>query len=110
MCPTQGCVDFRNITLRNIRVTGGVLSPGVILGKRRFRSAAVSVSVSVQTAYALRLHAGNTSNPIQNLVLDNVVFSKPSTMPFNGFKCDKGSGVQGQVLGGTSPVPACLAS
>ena len=108
MCPTQGCVDFRNITLRNIRVTGGVLSPGVILGKRRFRSAAVSVSA--QTAYALRLHAGNTSNPIQNLVLDNVVFSKPSTMPFNGFKCDKGSGVQGQVLGGTSPVPACLAS
>lgn len=31
-CPTQGCVTFANITLRNIHVTKPWLSPGVILG------------------------------------------------------------------------------
>lgn len=31
-CPTQGCVDFRNITLRHITIIDPVLSPGVMLG------------------------------------------------------------------------------
>ena len=31
-CPTQGCVDFRNITLRNVSVESPLISPGVILG------------------------------------------------------------------------------
>ena len=31
-CPTQGCVDFRRITLRRIVIESPVLSPGVILG------------------------------------------------------------------------------
>jgi hypothetical protein len=31
-CPTQACVDFHNITLRNIVIEEPTLSPGVILG------------------------------------------------------------------------------
>merc|ERR1712232_874923 len=31
-CPTQGCVTFKNITLRRVTVTDPWLSPGVLLG------------------------------------------------------------------------------
>ena len=45
-CPTQACVSFRNITLRDVLISKPWLSPGVILG--------------------------NASNPMQGLVFDNV--------------------------------------
>ncbi|CAJ1374283.1 unnamed protein product [Effrenium voratum] len=79
-CPTQGCVDFRNITLRNIAVHEPKLSPGVILG--------------------------NSTNPIQNLVFDNVRVIKPGYLPFKGkYKCEH---VIGTVTGGSGPQPECF--
>jgi len=51
-CPTQGCSDFENITLKDITITNPVLSPGIILG--------------------------NASNPMRNLVFDNVVVKQDS--------------------------------
>ena len=47
-CPTQGCVTFTNITMRNIHITAPWFSPGVILG--------------------------NKTNPMQGIVFDNVTF------------------------------------
>ena len=45
-CPTQGCVSFRNITLRDVYIEQPVLAPGVLLG--------------------------NASQPMEGLVFDNV--------------------------------------
>eukprot|EP00943_MAST-04B_sp_MAST-4B-sp1_P000784 g784.t1 len=56
-CPTQSCVTFNNITLRNIYIDKPVLSPGVILG--------------------------NASNPMTNIVFDNVVVNDPAKWPFD---------------------------
>lgn len=50
-CPTQGCVDFRNITLRRVTVDKPWLSPGVILG--------------------------NASNPMQGIVFEEVNVTDP---------------------------------
>eukprot|EP00929_Paragymnodinium_shiwhaense_P056785 TRINITY_DN28433_c0_g2_i1.p1 TRINITY_DN28433_c0_g2~~TRINITY_DN28433_c0_g2_i1.p1 ORF type:complete len:461 (-),score=52.83 TRINITY_DN28433_c0_g2_i1:135-1517(-) len=36
-CPTQSCVEFKNITLRRITVTDPLLSPGVLLGNESSR-------------------------------------------------------------------------
>ena len=33
-CPTEGCVTFNDITLRNIQIKKPWLSPGVILGNK----------------------------------------------------------------------------
>lgn len=68
-CPTQGCSDFENITLKDIAITNPLLSPGAIMG--------------------------NASNPMRNLVFDNVVVTQDSylagrlpwhekTYPFKG--------------------------
>ena len=81
-CPTQGCVTFSNITLRRVTVKGHALfSPGVLLG--------------------------NASNPMRNVVFEDVVFENPAgRLPFpGGYKCES---VDGVVLGRTSPVPSCF--
>lgn len=51
-CPTQGCSDFRNITLRNILIENPKMSPGAILG--------------------------NSTNPMQGIVFDNVKVKQKS--------------------------------
>eukprot|EP01062_Namystynia_karyoxenos_P027110 TRINITY_DN20899_c0_g1_i1.p1 TRINITY_DN20899_c0_g1~~TRINITY_DN20899_c0_g1_i1.p1 ORF type:complete len:474 (+),score=176.19 TRINITY_DN20899_c0_g1_i1:75-1424(+) len=80
-CPTQGCADFRNITLRNVLIDSPLLAPGVILG--------------------------NSSNPMQNIVFDNVVVKNPSKGPFpfgGAYRCSAAEVVS---AGGTSPAPSC---
>lgn len=91
-CPTQGCVTFSNITLKDITVIGPILAPGVILG--------------------------NASNPIKGLVMDNVVFrfkessasaSGKETLGFpfgDDYQCEH---AQVTTMGGTSPAPKCSA-
>ena len=78
-CPTQGCVTFANITLRNIRVTSPLLSPGVLLG--------------------------NASNPMQNILFDNVTVDHPGSFPYKkDYQCEN---VVGRATGGSSP-QGCL--
>lgn len=77
-CPTQGCVDFRNITLRNVKIDSPWLSPGVILG--------------------------NSTNPIQGLVFDNVNVINPSHVPFGAkYKCENVG--EGSSSVNSSPAP-----
>ena len=81
-CPVPPQVTWQNITMRDIRIQGGLISPGVILG--------------------------NTSNPMRNIIFDNVVASDPGSDPFGsaGYSC---AGVQSAVAtGGTFPVPPCF--
>jgi len=84
-CPTQGCVTFKNITLKDVKVNSPWFSPGVILG--------------------------NNSNPMQGIVFDNVTFDfgGHSNSPFSGnvpwgrvYQCTY---VRGRSSGSTSPQP-----
>lgn len=81
-CPTQGCVDFRNITLRRINITRPWLSPGVILG--------------------------NSTNPMRGILFDHVVVTDPGTFPYNrSYYCPGAAEVT--VLDSTPSLPkACL--
>lgn len=79
-CPTQGCTDFSNITLRNVLIEDPLLSPGVLLG--------------------------NESNPM-NVTFENVVARMSDggelpTFPFDGYKVDH---VNGKCLGVCDPFP-----
>lgn len=94
-CPTQGCVTFSGITLKDIVVIEPWLAPGVILG--------------------------NASNPIQGLVMDNVVFhfseksdKRTALTGADGVGFPLGKDYQCNhtqlvVKGGTSPAPKCTA-
>ena len=76
-CPTQGCVDFKNITLRRINITKPLLSPGVILG--------------------------NSSNPM-DVTFEDVVATDYGLLPFvYGYKSEN---VNGKAIGTTNPIPA----
>lgn len=92
-CPTQGCSTFENITLRNILIDDPILSPGVIMG--------------------------NASNPMKNIVFDNVTMKVPykyyfthgrlpfheKYFPFAGsYNCLHAQGV----CKNCNPVPHCL--
>eukprot|EP00039_Didymoeca_costata_P013631 m.210786 g.210786 ORF g.210786 m.210786 type:complete len:459 (-) comp15826_c0_seq12:994-2370(-) len=81
-CPTQGCVDFRNITLRNIYVHQPLLSPGIILG--------------------------NATNPMKNILFDNVVVTmsgEAGKWPYkNNYQCEY---ADVKITNGTSPAPIC---
>ena len=80
-CPTQGCADFRNITLRRVIVDRPYLSPGVILG--------------------------NESNPMRGFVFDHVEVRDPGMWPYNGtFVCRF---VEGESIE-SRPTPECMAS
>jgi len=87
-CPTQGCVDFRNITLRRVTITDPALSPGVLLG--------------------------NASNPMQGVLFDtvHVLNSKNKSLargywPFKGnYEC---ANVHGRAVNSV-PVPPCWAA
>lgn len=78
-CPTQGCVTFTNITLRNVSIVDPTLSPGVILG--------------------------NASIPMDGIVFDSVVVKNPGTLPYwETYQC-KNAFVKS--LGNTFPVVDC---
>jgi hypothetical protein len=71
---------WSNITLRNVQVNKPLGSPGVLIG--------------------------NSSNPIQNLVFDNVNIIQPGWLPFGvNYYCDSLPGV---AIDGTMPVPTCF--
>jgi hypothetical protein len=75
-------MDWNNITLRDIFIYSPKTSPGVILG--------------------------NTTNPMSNIVFDNVVVTNPGSYPWGNdfYKCD---GVANATATGvTSPKPPCF--
>ena len=79
-CPTQSCVDFRNITLRNVTITDPLLSPGVILG--------------------------NATNKMSGIIFENVEVINSGSLPFGkGYQCKNAIGVS---TGTTHPVPSCF--
>ncbi len=85
-CKMSGYQIWRNITLRDITVHHARQSPGVIMG--------------------------NSSNPIQGLTLENVVFHemKSNSKPFaEDYYCPKDGVADSHSLGATSPVPLCIA-
>ena len=80
-CPVPVGITWKNIVLRNITVNGPHLSPGVILG--------------------------NLSNPMLDVVFDNVVVNKPGLLPW-GERYYACAGVEGTAQGGTHPAPPCF--
>ena len=81
-CPVPSLVSFDNLTFRNILIDSPSYSPGVILG--------------------------NNTNPISNIIFDNVRATNAKHMPFYGdyYKCD--GLVNATAIGGTDPVPPCF--
>lgn len=49
---------------------------------------------------------GNSSNPMQNVIFDNVVVTSPGEKPFGpNYYCD---GILGTAMGHTTPQPSCF--
>jgi hypothetical protein len=81
-CQMSGTQTWNNIVLRNIFINDPEHSPGVLMG--------------------------NFSNPIHNVVFDNVVVKNAGgTKPWGDdfYFCD---GIEGIATGGTDPVPPCF--
>jgi polygalacturonase len=80
-CIISGYQTWTNITLRNIRVNSPRKSPGVLLG--------------------------NATNPMKNVVFDNVVVHDPGDSPWGEeyYYCE---GIEGYATRGTTPVPPCF--
>ena len=83
-CPAPlGTVRWTNVTLRNVRVIGAKVSPGIIFG--------------------------NATSPMEGVVFDGVVFDPvdPKARPWGEsfYYCE---GVHGVATGGTTPVPPCF--
>lgn len=78
-CNMPANASYINITLRNITVINPVESTGVILG--------------------------STTNPMQNIIFDGVVFENPTS---NYYLCENVA--SGSAIGGTTPVPTCFSS
>jgi hypothetical protein len=79
-CPTQGTVNFENITLRDVTIEDPFWSPGVLLG--------------------------NETNPMKSVVFENVVAYSTTgslpTRPFDGYEVQY---VEGTCIGTCSPFP-----
>jgi polygalacturonase len=80
-CIVSGYQTWSNITLRNIRVNNPRNSPGVLMG--------------------------NSSNPMKNVLFDNVVVTNAGDSPWgdNFYYCDS---VEGTATRNTHPVPPCF--
>ena len=81
-CPVPWQIDWANITLRDVTINNPRQSPGVI--------------------------NGNSSNPMQSIIFDNVVVNNPGSRPWGDqyYYCD---GVKDSfALGSTSPIPSCF--
>eukprot|EP00331_Platyophrya_macrostoma_P008488 CAMPEP_0176430566 /NCGR_PEP_ID=MMETSP0127-20121128/14325_1 /TAXON_ID=938130 /ORGANISM="Platyophrya macrostoma, Strain WH" /LENGTH=371 /DNA_ID=CAMNT_0017812471 /DNA_START=209 /DNA_END=1324 /DNA_ORIENTATION=- len=82
-CLMSGYQTWRNITLRNIYIHNPVHGPGVLMG--------------------------NTTNPMQNIVFENVVVMNQGDTPFgDNYYCEGMEGIDGYVSGATTPVPPCF--
>lgn len=78
-CPTDPLVTIQNITLRNVDIYGGVLSPGIMIC--------------------------NATNPCTNLIFDNVNVYNRSLFPVEkGYLCENFSGYARN----SNLVPDCL--
>lgn len=77
----EGYQTWKNILIKDVTINNPEGSPGLIFG--------------------------NSSNPIQNIIFDNVVVVNPGSEPFGmNYYCD---GVKnGVVKGNTSPTPSCF--
>lgn len=80
-CPIPSGITWNNIILRNITLYDPQTSPGVIIG--------------------------NSSNPMQNILFDNVFVRNPGMRPW-GDKYYACSNVQGTAQGHTEPQPPCF--
>jgi hypothetical protein len=79
-CLMSGYQTWKNIVLRDIFINNPDNSPGVLLG--------------------------NSSNPMQNVIFDNVVVTSPGEKPFGPtYYCD---GIIGYTVGHTTPAPECF--
>ena len=80
-CRMSGFETWTNITLRDITIYDPVRSPGVLIG--------------------------NDTNPITNVVFDNVRVINPGSYPWKDdfYDCVN---IQGIATGGTDPVPPCF--
>jgi polygalacturonase len=80
-CEMSGFQTWSNITLRDITINNPIKSPGVLLG--------------------------NASNPMKNIVFENVVVNNPGSYPWGEdfYLCD---GIDGLATGSTSPAPPCF--
>ena len=81
-CYVPDNMDWKNITLRDVKIFSPRMSPGVILG--------------------------NASNPMQDVVFDGVIVTNPGEHPWGKdfYKC---TGVRNaSAVGQTSPKPPCF--
>jgi polygalacturonase len=80
-CQMSGYQTWSNIILRDIYINNPKNSPGVLFG--------------------------NTTNPMQNVIFENVVITNPGQEPWGDdyYYCE---GMQGVAIGKTSPVPPCF--
>jgi hypothetical protein len=80
-CKMSGYQTWSNIVLRDIFINDPLRSPGVLFG--------------------------NASNPMTNVIFDNVVVKNPGTQPWEDqfYYCE---GMEGYVMGSTTPVPPCF--
>ncbi|KRX05518.1 Pectin lyase fold/virulence factor [Pseudocohnilembus persalinus] len=77
-CPVPGNMNWSDITLQDITVKNNSYKPGVILG--------------------------NSTNPMKNIVFDNVIFEQETEKQYQSCK-----GVQNGIYkGNTNPVPKCF--
>jgi len=80
-CLMSGAQTWVNITLKDITINNPIKSPGVLLG--------------------------NSSNPMQNVIFENVIINNPGSKPWGDdfYLCD---GIAGIATGTTYPVPPCF--
>eukprot|EP01033_Poteriospumella_lacustris_P014073 gene14073-10054_t len=80
-CHMSGYQTWSNIVLRDITINNPKNSPGVLMG--------------------------NSSNPMQGIVFENVVVNNPGTKPWGDqfYYCE---GMNGVAKGSTTPVPPCF--
>lgn len=79
-CTMSGTQTWKNIVLRDIFINSPEQSPGVLIG--------------------------NDTNPLHNVVFDNVVVTNPGQEPFGAtYYCEN---VEGSTWRGTNPAPSCF--
>ena len=78
-CPVPDNITWNNLTFRNILIDSPTFSPGVILG--------------------------NETNPMSNIVMDNVVVKDGWSLPWFGDYYKSENVVNSTAIGKTNPVP-----
>ena len=81
-CRMSGYQTWSNIVLKDVTIYNPKNSPGVLFG--------------------------NTSNPIQGLVFDNVVVVNPGSNPWGDDFYQPCTGINGIARGKTNPIPPCF--